>query len=119
MHDLYSASACSKLASWFLQHKDTEGLEKLGGPEGLAKALRTDLDEGLNPEATDDTAIQRRRQLFGANKFPQVPLKSFFALLWGNLSDKILILLMVAATVRPSINSARIRSMTTFSEALL
>ncbi|EIE19492.1 calcium-translocating P-type ATPase [Coccomyxa subellipsoidea C-169] len=106
MHDLYSASACSKLASWFLQHKDTEGLEKLGGPEGLAKALRTDLDEGLNPEATDDTAIQRRRQLFGANKFPQVPLKSFFALLWGNLSDKILILLMVAATISTVLGAA-------------
>jgi Ca2+-transporting ATPase len=92
-----------------LQHKDTEGLKKLGGHEGLAKALRTDLDEGLNPDAADDTSIQRRGDLFGANKFPQVPLKSFFALLWGNLSDKILILLMVAATVCPSLRAASLR----------
>lgn len=83
-----------------MQHKDTEGLEKLGGPEGLAKALNTSLDDGVNPDVTDDTSVQRRAELFGANKFSQVPLKSFFALLWGNLSDKILILLMVAATVR-------------------
>ena len=98
------------MASLSLQHKDTEGLKKLGGHEGLAKALRTDLDEGLNPDAADDTSIQRRGDLFGANKFPQVPLKSFFALLWGNLSDKILILLMVAATVCPSLRAASLRN---------
>ena len=87
------------LLSWLVQHKDSEGLEKVGGPEGLAKALNTSLDDGINPDAVDDTSAQRRAELFGANKFPQVPLKSFFVLLWGNLSDKILILLMIAATV--------------------
>lgn len=89
----------SPLHIWLVQHKDSEGLEKVGGPEGLAKALNTSLDDGINPDAVDDTSVQRRAELFGANKFPQVPLKSFFVLLWGNLSDKILILLMVAATV--------------------
>lgn len=82
-----------------MQHKDAEGLQKLGSSEGLAKALNTSLDEGLAPNAEGDIPIERRRELYGANRFPQVPLKSFFVLLWGNLSDKILILLMVAATV--------------------
>ncbi|BDA43546.1 probable calcium-transporting ATPase 11, plasma membrane-t [Coccomyxa sp. Obi] len=95
-----------KALSELSEHKDTEALEKLGGYEGLAKALNTSLDDGVNPDAVDDTSVQRRAELFGANKFPQVPLKSFFALLWGNLSDKILILLMVAATISTVLGAA-------------
>ena len=82
-----------------MQHKDEAALEKIGGVEGLAAALRVDVQQGLDPDASGDISLERRQQLYGTNKFAQVPLKSFWALLFENLSDKILILLMVAATV--------------------
>lgn len=40
------------------------------------------------------------RAAFGANKFKQVPPKSFFLLWFGNLKDPTLIMLMAAALVR-------------------
>ncbi len=84
-----------------LQHKDAEALEKHGGAAGLAKALRVSTDDGLDPAAAGDLSLARRRAFFGENKFASVPLKGFFSLLLDNLRDEILILLMVAATVRP------------------
>jgi Ca2+-transporting ATPase len=84
---------------FYAQRKDKEALEKVGGVEGLANALKVDLEHGLQPDAVGDISIERRQQLYGANRFAEVPLKSFFALLRDNLTDKILILLMVAATV--------------------
>ena len=83
-----------------MQHKDAEALEKHGGVVGLAKALKVSTDDGLDPAATGDLSLARRRALFGENRFATVPLKGFFSLLLDNLRDEILILLMVAATVR-------------------
>lgn len=84
------------------QAKDGEGLARLGGVEGMARALRVATGEGLDPAAPGDLSIERRKALFGANKFAEVPLEGFFSLLWGNLSDQVLILLMAAATVSRS-----------------
>lgn len=99
--------------------------------EGLAAALKVDVNEGLNPGITGDTSVESRQTAFGVNRcrppachvpfccsgessvikyqilqlvvcacrFKAVPLKSFFALLLGNLQDPTLILLMVAALV--------------------
>lgn len=83
-----------------MQHKDAEALEKHGGVVGLAKALRVSTDDGLDPAAAGDLSLARRMKLYGENKFATVPLKGFFSLLLDNLRDEILILLMVAATVR-------------------
>ena len=83
-----------------LQHKDVEKVEALGGVEGLAKALNVSIEDGINAEATGDLSVQRRQELYGANKFATVPAQSFWAILRDALSDKVLIVLMVAATVR-------------------
>ena len=82
-----------------LQHKDAKRVEALGGAEGLAKALNVSLEDGISVEATGDLSVQRRQELFGANRFATVPAQSFWAILLDALSDKVLIVLMVAATV--------------------
>lgn len=38
-------------------------------------------------------------QVFGCNSLKEVPLKSFFSLVWENLQDPILLLLIAAALV--------------------
>ena len=83
-----------------LQNKDAAKLEELGGVEGLAKALHTSTDDGLDESAAGDLSVARRQELYGANVFASVPAQSFWAILWDALSDKVLIVLMVAATVR-------------------
>ncbi len=45
-------------------------------------------------------ALGPRSAAFGANKFKQIPPKSFFKLWFGNLRDPTLIMLMAAAMVR-------------------
>ena len=82
-----------------LQHKDEAKLNAMGGVEGLAEALKVSTDEGLDASATGDLSLERRQELYGANRFASVPAKSFWAILWDALSDKVLIVLMVAATV--------------------
>jgi Ca2+-transporting ATPase len=81
------------------QAKDAEALARLGGLEGMARALRVRPEQGLDPAAGGDVSLERRKALFGVNKFAEVPLQGFFALLWDNLRDQVLILLMAAATV--------------------
>ena len=74
-------------------------MEALGGAEGLAKALNVSLEDGISTEATGNLSVQRRQELYGANRFASVPAQSFWAILLDALSDKVLIVLMVAATV--------------------
>lgn len=82
------------------EDKDVSRLQmEHGGVEGLAAALKVDINEGLNPGITGDTSVESRQTAFGVNRFKAVPLKSFFALLLGNLQDPTLILLMVAALI--------------------
>ena len=82
-----------------MQNKDAAKLEEWGGVEGLARALNTSTDDGLDASASGHLSLDRRQELYGANKFASVPTKSFWAILWDALSDKVLIVLMVAATV--------------------
>ena len=54
-----AAPPCPSAMPW-TQNKDMEALQRLGGVEGLAQALLTDLMGGLNP-ATDEKAVQSQR----------------------------------------------------------
>ena len=85
-----------------LQDKDRDALAKHGGVEGIAAALHTSKRQGIS--TTTAVADQSDRQrIFGPNKFREVQQKSFFKLMWENLQDPVLILLMVAALVRAAL----------------
>jgi hypothetical protein len=85
--------------SSFLQNKDREKLEEHGGVLGIAEALATSTNAGLDPKATGDLSLENRKHVFGANKFREVKQKSFLKLWVGNLTDPTLVLLMFAAAV--------------------
>ena len=82
------------------QDQDDAVLKERGGVAGIADALRTSTAEGLDAGLAGSTSLESRIQAFGANRYKQVPQKTFLGLLWANLQDPIIILLMVAAMVR-------------------
>lgn len=80
----------------------------MGGIDELAHKLGCRLIRGLCPE-TDQYSLDRRREVFGENKFLAPEMKSFWAMVFENLQDPTLILLMAAALVSPEIHQQDIR----------
>lgn len=94
------ASATRQLQSSLSWQTQTKGaLDAVGGTEGLAKKLSTSLQHGLSP-VHDSLDLQRRREVFGENKFRVADTKAFWSLVFENLQDPTLVLLMAAALVR-------------------
>ncbi|DBA78916.1 TPA: hypothetical protein ACH3X1_008797 [Trebouxia sp. C0004] len=67
--------------------------------EGIAKSLLTSTTDGITTTPEGDLSLEHRRRIFGANAFKEVKQKAFWSLLFENLQDPTLILLMVAALV--------------------
>lgn len=82
-----------------MQKKSKEELAQLGGVSGLAEALKSDLNSGLDTQSSDQLSTRKRRRCYGANKFTEVEQKAFLTLLTENLKDPTLLLLMAAALV--------------------
>lgn len=82
-----------------MQNKDRQELESLGGVQGVAAALKASTSDGLDLPADGELSLAGRQQQFGANAFKEVKQKAFWSLLFENLKDPTLILLMVAALV--------------------
>ena len=82
------------------ENKDTEGWQALGGVDGVAKAIRADVRNGLSSDA-----VEEHRQEFGSNTFREVPPRSFWSILLETLKDPTLILLMAAATVSTALGA--------------
>lgn len=79
------------------QNKDKAGLKQRGGCAGLAKALHSDTVEGINTNG--HASISDRHAEFGANRFKEMPQKSFWSMVFEALQDPTLLLLMAAALV--------------------
>lgn len=82
-----------------LQDKDAEALLRYGGVEGICTALASSSTAGISEDAPAPS-LRVRQQHFGWNRFRPVPMKGFFRLLYENLQDPTLLLLMSAALVR-------------------
>lgn len=74
--------------------KSISHLESLGGTSGLLEGLRTDPRTGLTEGDEAD-----RKRVFGENRVPSKKPKSFLQLCWAAYTDKVLIILSVAAVV--------------------
>ncbi|EGC37707.1 P-type ATPase [Dictyostelium purpureum] len=77
--------------------KGFDTLHELGGVQGLAKALKTDLKQGL-PAIETDLEIARVKK-FSNNVLPPPPHQPLWSIVLDAMSDHILILLMVASVV--------------------
>ncbi|KAI3806579.1 hypothetical protein L1987_22488 [Smallanthus sonchifolius] len=82
-----------KLAS-MVQNYDVKTLRSLGGVNGIAEAVKVNIDEGVK-----STELTIRQQTYGVNKYTEKPSKSFFMFVWEALHDLTLIILIVCAVV--------------------
>jgi len=78
--------------------QNKENLEALGGPEGLASRLGTNVKTGL----THDQVVASR-SLYGPNIFPSSPMVTFLELFLESFQDFIIIILMVASVISLSV----------------
>lgn len=78
------------------QNKLSDKVAGLGGPEGMARALGSSLEGGI-----DSASVESRRQAYGWNKFKEMPPTPFLEILLEALKDPTLIMLMIAALVSP------------------
>lgn len=81
--------------------KSLSHLESLGGTSGLLEGLRTDPRTGLSDNDGGDGGddARGRQRVFGENRVPTKKPKSFLQLCWAAYTDKVLIILSVAAVV--------------------
>ncbi|CAL9172696.1 unnamed protein product [Musa hybrid cultivar] len=75
---------------------DFSALQNYGEVKGLSNLLNTDLERGIS---ADDVDISHRRNVFGANTYPQKKGRSFWVFLWEACQDLTLVMLMVAAVL--------------------
>ncbi|KAJ3319963.1 hypothetical protein HDV06_005781 [Boothiomyces sp. JEL0866] len=88
-----SPSLSPEKLSTLVDPKNPALLKELGGVEGVAFNLGTDLATGL-------TLIDKARtELYGNNALPEVISTTFLEFVWQALQDKTLVILMVAAAV--------------------
>lgn len=73
---------------------DKSGINKVnqyGGIEDIARHLRTNLKDGL---PVSEANHEERKREFGVNYIEPVPPKSFLALMYDAIQDKILLILL-------------------------
>jgi len=67
-----------------------------GGPQGLGKALQTNLKTGIQGTPND---INHRREVFGCNAKRIPKIRTLFELIKEAISDRTLIFLLVLGTI--------------------
>ncbi|KAL6063492.1 plasma membrane calcium [Balamuthia mandrillaris] len=81
-----------------VENRDYDGLQQLGGVKGLAESLGSNIETGLS-QSEADNHFKTRRELFGQNRLPEPEMTSLWQMVLDGLSDKTLIMLMIAAAV--------------------
>ncbi|XP_057467680.1 calcium-transporting ATPase 12, plasma membrane-type-like [Actinidia eriantha] len=79
-----------------VKEKKLNQLVRFDGVEGIASALKTNLDRGLDGDYED---ISYRHDAFGANTYKRPPKKGFFRFVWESLRDPTILILLVCATL--------------------
>ncbi|KAK3042232.1 hypothetical protein RJ639_001352 [Escallonia herrerae] len=74
--------------------KHLDQLAKFDGVEGVASALKTNVESGIH---ASDEDILRRQEAFGRNTYQKPPTKGFFRFVWEALKDPTILILMVCA----------------------
>ncbi|GAA6028517.1 hypothetical protein JCM8097_007260 [Rhodosporidiobolus ruineniae] len=82
--------------------KSYDYLKSLGGTEGVLRGLRTDAKTGLKETGGEGSSVaeqEDRLRVYGDNRVPGKKPKSFLELCWAAYTDKVLIILSIAAIV--------------------
>ena len=85
-----------------MQSRDLADLAKLSNQssttvESVVRALDGDTSHGV-----DSASVEERREAFGSNNYERPPGATFLSLMWDQIRDPMIMLLIAAATVRRS-----------------
>ncbi|XP_055802882.1 calcium-transporting ATPase 2, plasma membrane-type-like [Solanum dulcamara] len=80
-----------------VESHDLKKVKFHGGVDGIANKLATSSTDGLSTD--NETALTRRQELFGVNKFQESEARSFWLFVWEALQDMTLMILGACAFV--------------------
>ncbi|XP_068635819.1 calcium-transporting ATPase 12, plasma membrane-type-like [Aristolochia californica] len=86
----------AKSLTRIVKERDPEAVAQLGGVEGIAKALETNLHEGIK---RDPQNLLLRRELFGSNTYQRPPPEGFFFFVFEAFKDTIILILLACAAL--------------------
>ncbi|PRP86215.1 P-type ATPase [Planoprotostelium fungivorum] len=104
IHDESWTVKADELVDFFKRRDEGDGQSlkelrnKYNGPEGLAQLLKSDAKHGLSAEEVP-SAYAARKEIYGINIIPEKSPRTYFDFLFDALSDRTLIILIVAAVL--------------------
>lgn len=87
---------CADELGSVVEGRDVKKLKIHGGIEGISNKLATSLDEGL---LTSEQLLNKRKEIYGINKFTESPPRGFWIFVWEALQDTTLLILAACALV--------------------
>lgn len=87
---------CADELGSIVEGRNLRKLKVHEGVEGIVRKLRTSVPDGIS---TTDDLVDRRKQIYGINKFTEIPQKGFWIFVWEALQDTTLMILAVCALI--------------------
>ncbi|XP_057445416.1 putative calcium-transporting ATPase 13, plasma membrane-type [Lotus japonicus] len=81
-----------------VKEKNLHNLQKHGGVDGVASALESNIESGINGD-DEGVAIARRKQVFGSNTYKKPPSKNFLHFIVEAFKDVTILILLVCAAL--------------------
>jgi len=87
---------CADEAGTIVDGRDVKKLKIHGGVEGITDKLNSSINNGIS---TSEPLLNRRKEIYGINKFTESPARGFWVFVWEALQDTTLMILAVCAFV--------------------
>jgi len=87
---------CADEAGTIVDGRDVKKLKIHGGVEGITDKLNSSVNNGIS---TSEPLLNRRKEIYGINKFTESPARGFWVFVWEALQDTTLMILAVCAFV--------------------
>ncbi|KAK3020763.1 hypothetical protein RJ639_047891 [Escallonia herrerae] len=87
---------CADELGSIVEGHNAKKLRAHDGVEGIAKKLSTSTTNGIS---TSEDSLNRRKNVYGINKFTETPVKGFWVFVWEALQDMTLMILAFCAFV--------------------
>ncbi|KAH7523726.1 hypothetical protein FEM48_Zijuj06G0042300 [Ziziphus jujuba var. spinosa] len=87
---------CADELGSIVEGRDVKKLKIHNGVEGIVSKLATSLNDGI---PTSEQLLNKRREIYGINKFTESPVRGFWVFVWEALQDMTLMILGICAFV--------------------
>jgi Ca2+-transporting ATPase len=87
---------CADELASIVEGRDVKKLKVHGGVEGIVNKLATSVNVGI---LTSEQLLNRRKEIYGINKFTESPVQGFWVFVWEALQDTTLVILAVCSLV--------------------